>query len=481
MLRLRMVMIALAALLVPGCVEQEPDRPTVEDKRQIKENILSSAPEMKFKVNADLEGKVTYLGLDVDRDVIKPGEQFKLTHYWKVNKKIDGWRLFVHLNAPDKKGFINADHRPVGGRYPVTRWKPGEIVRDEHTVTLPGGFKESKIMVFAGLWKGKLRMKVTGPKDAENRILCATLTVGGAAPPAPPAPAKRLVAIQTTTPVKVDGKLDDEIWSKAASSGAFVNTMSGAKVELETQAKVAWDDKFLYVAFSSKDPDVWTTLTKRDDKLWTQEVVEVFIDANADKKDYVELQVNPRGTIFDSYLPAYRKNQNDWNSKLKAAVQIDGTLNKREDTDKGWTVEMAIPWADTKGRGTYEMELPPKPGAVWRVNFFRFDHPKGKPPAASAWSPPRVGDFHVLDKFGELVFGDAEGKAPAPAPAATPATPEKKAAGPTNMIDPKVVRMAIPPKTVHNLQAKRLTMPVRLAPRPRQPGAKPAGKPAPKK
>lgn len=154
MLRLRMVMIALAGLLVPGCVEQEPDRPTAEDKRLIKESILSTAPEMKFKVNADLEGKVTYLGLDVDRDLIKPGEQFKLTHYWKVNKKVEGWRLFVHLNADDKKGFINADHRPVGGRYPVTRWKPGEIIRDEHTVTLPAASRSPRSWSSPGSGRG---------------------------------------------------------------------------------------------------------------------------------------------------------------------------------------------------------------------------------------------------------------------------------------------------------------------------------------
>jgi hypothetical protein len=378
---------------------------------------------------------------------------------------VDGWRIFVHLNGPNKQGFINADHKPIGGRYPATRWKPGEIIRDEHGVTLPSGYKESKVMVFAGLWKGKLRMKVTGPKDAENRVLAATLPVGGARP-APPK--KRMVAYRADKPVKVDGKLDDAVWSKAASTGAFVNTMSGAAVELKSEAKVAWDDKFLYIAFTSEDPDVWTTLKKRDDKLWTQEVVEVFIDANADQKDYVELQVNPSGAIFDSYLPAYRKNQNDWNSKLEAAVKIDGTLNKREDKDKAWMVEMAIPWSDTKGRGTYELQLPPKPGDVWRVNFFRFDHPKGKPPAASAWSPPMVGDFHVLDKFGELAFGDAEGKVPE---AARP-EPEKKAetAAPANPAG-RVVRMALPEKTVRNRNV-RLSAPLQRVPRARKPAEK---------
>ncbi|MFH1132114.1 MAG: carbohydrate-binding family 9-like protein, partial [Pseudomonadota bacterium] len=206
--------------------------------------------------------------------------------------------------------------------------------------------------------------------------------------------------------------LDDAIWLKVASSGAFVNTMTGGTVDIRTDAKLAWDDKFLYVAFNSMDSDIWGTFKKRDDELWTQEAVEVFLDANSDGKDYVELQVSPAGVIFDSYLPSYRKNENDWNSKLQAKVSVDGTLNKRTDKDKGWTVEMAIPWSDVKGKGTYDLKLPPAVGDVWRINMFRVDSPSEKVSLAAAWSAPLVGDFHKLDRFGELVFGDENGKAP---------------------------------------------------------------------
>jgi hypothetical protein len=69
------------------------------------------------------------------------------------------------------------------------------------------------------------------------------------------------------------------------------------------------------------------------------------------------------------------------------------------------------------------LTLPPAPGNVWRINMFRMDLPQGKPQQASGWSPPMVGDFHALDKFGELVFGDEKGNVPPPAPpiAAAPA------------------------------------------------------------
>jgi len=264
--------------------------------------------------------------------------------------------------------------------------------------------------------------EVESPQDDENRVLAATLPVG--APAAPPPKPKRIIAPKTAKPVKIDGVLDEEVWGKAPSTGPFVDTLNGGPVPWKTEAKFAWDEKNLYVAFMCMDEDVWSSLKKRDDKLWTQEAVEVFVDANGDGKDYIELQVNPHGAIFDSFLPAYRKNQNDWNSKLTTAVKVEGTVDKRDDKDKGWNVEIAIPWADVRGRAK-EPELPPKAGAMMRANLFRMDQPKGKPQRAAAWSPPMVGDFHVLDKFGELAFGDEEGKIPAGSAAAAPVPPPK--------------------------------------------------------
>jgi hypothetical protein len=69
------------------------------------------------------------------------------------------------------------------------------------------------------------------------------------------------------------------------------------------------------------------------------------------------------------------------------------------------------------------LTLPPTPGNVWRINMFRMDVPQGKPQQASGWSPPLIGDFHALDRFGELVFGDAEGAVPPPAPPAEAKAP----------------------------------------------------------
>ena len=429
-----------------ACVEQDEEKPTADDLAVAKQNVLTTAPAPRFAVNADLDGKFVYLGLDVGSVPIEPGKDVTLTHYWKlVAAPGDGWRPFTHLEGPGKYGYINADHAPVKGKYPVAAWKVGDIVRDVHLIRLPATWTSPTVDVYVGMWRaGGGRMPVkSGPQDAEGRVRAASLPVTAAATKA--LPRKRYVARMVTKAPKIDGKLDDAAWAAAPSTGAFVNTLNGSPVVQQTEAKLLWDKKFLYVGIENADSDVWTTLDKRDDKLWTQEADELMIDADGDGKTYVELQFAPNGNVFDTYLPARRKYEDSldptrkpfsWNSKLVAKVHVDGTLNKREDQDKGWTTEVAIPLEDVKGMDDKSaLKLPPTPGEVWRINLYRMDVPSGKPQQAAAWAPPMIGDFHALDRFGELVFGDAQGNVPtapppgaAPAPAAPPQDNQKATA-----------------------------------------------------
>ncbi len=401
-------------LLAAGCVEQSPDVPSEDDIKAAKEHILAAPPaNIQYKVDADLEDKLTYLGLDVDTETVTPGKAFTLTHYWKVNKPVgDDWKLFIHLEAPEsKKSHLNADHVPINGKYPMHVWKAGEIIRDTHRVSVPATWPAKVVEIYVGAWKGPLRMKISrGPKDAESRILAVKLPIeGGKAPEKKNAVARKI----KNGAIRLDGKLDEKEWKDAPSTGAFVRTMDGQVGEQKTTAKLLWDDKNLYVAFECEDKDVWTTLDKHDDKLWTQEAVEMFIDADGDGKTYVELQANPKGATFDSYLAAYRKNENDFESNMKVGVKVDGTLDKRDDTDKGWVVEMAIPLEAARGKLKEMKNVPPKVGTEWRVNFFRLDMPSGRPQVGTAWSPPMVGDFHALERFGVLTFGDEKATGPA--------------------------------------------------------------------
>ena len=408
--------------LVAGCVEQGEDKLTKEDEEFVAKNILPTPPTPQYPVNADLDGKLVYLGMDVTPSQVEAGKDVKLTHYWKViTPPGEGWKVFTHISGTNKQNFANVDHTPVSGKYPAVKWKAGQIIRDQHSFRIPAAWNYDHLEVYAGLYKGPERLAVKSGANDNNRVFCGAIPMNVKAPP----PLKRYIVTKTTKPPKIDGKLDEAQWKAAPSTGPFVDTVTGKPAAIATEAKILWDNRNLYFAFENADTDVWSTLTKRDDKLWTQEADEIMIDADGNGQTYIELQVAPNGTIFDTYLPTVRKyedsinpkrKQFDWNSRVKAAVKVDGTLNKREDQDKSWTVELALPLADVNGLDKPGVKVPPAVGDVWRLNMYRMDAPKDKAQIAAGWSPPLVGDFHKLDRFGEVVFGNEKGEVPPPQP-----------------------------------------------------------------
>jgi hypothetical protein len=205
-----------------------------------------------------------------------------------------------------------------------------------------------------------------------------------------------------TIPIKVDGQLTERAWQETAGSGAFVNNRDGSPSKIPTEARVLYDDTYLYFGFRSVDKNIWATMKRRDEHLWLEEVVEVFLHANSKIPNYIELEINPLGTMLDIYLLDTRKplHYESWNSeKLRWAVHVDGTIDGKEG-DREWTCEIALPFEDV----ATATHLPPKPGDRWRMNLYRVEQ---KPDVAElAWSPTLQDDFHVLSRLGEILFTD---------------------------------------------------------------------------
>ncbi len=208
--------------------------------------------------------------------------------------------------------------------------------------------------------------------------------------------------LKTGSPIRIDGRLDDPAWKAAPVVGSFVNNVDGSPSSLRTEARILYDDRFLYFAFDLADTNVWSTFRGRDEHLWREEVVEVFLRADPQTRSYIELEVNPLGTLIDIYLVDVRKPlpYASWNSaRIDWAVQVDGTVDG-QDGDRGWTCELALPMEDV----VPAPNIPPKPGDRWRLNLYRVENKPEK--AGLAWSPTMKPDFHVPEMFGVIVFSD---------------------------------------------------------------------------
>ena len=220
--------------------------------------------------------------------------------------------------------------------------------------------------------------------------------------------------------------LDDPAWQSAPWSEEFVDILgdSAPPPTLRTRFRLLWDPTHLYVAAELEEPHVWATITERDAVIYRDNDFEVFLDPDGDGTNYYEIEINALGTVWDLLLVRpYRDGGpavTSWSiAGLRSVVDVDGTLNDPSDTDRGWTVEMAIPWNALVEHA--EEQRPPQDGEEWRVNFSRVqwdvdvihgEYRKVVDPSTNrprrehnwVWSPQGVVDMHLPERWGTVQF-----------------------------------------------------------------------------
>ncbi|MBX3253169.1 MAG: carbohydrate-binding family 9-like protein [Chitinophagaceae bacterium] len=248
---------------------------------------------------------------------------------------------------------------------------------------------------------------------------------------------RHYTAYQVKTGLNIDGKINEKAWRKAPWSEYYTD-IEGSKQPapaLKTRCKMLWDEKHLYIAAELEEPHIWGKLTKHDQIIYQDNDFEVFIDPDNDTHHYFELEFNALNTVFDLYLSKPYRNRGhlrmDWNAKgLRSAVYTEGTTNNALDTDKKWTIEIAIPF-DALTLEDYAAKKPAD-GDTWRINFSRVQwHTKVKdgdyvkktnpetgkslPENNWVWSPQGVINMHFPERWGYLQFsGRKAGKKPVP-------------------------------------------------------------------
>jgi Carbohydrate family 9 binding domain-like len=387
----------LAVLAATGCGERDAGT-----RARSAGVLLSAAVTPAHRLDIAFDDKVELVGFDLDRAQLAPDKPFEITWYWRVRAPLgEGVQLFTHL--ADAKGVtrLNLDaERSLREVYPEAKWRAGDLIRDKQSLRLPADWNSPLAAFYLGFYKGERRFEIKrGEHDAERRALGARIPVSAAAAPVP-----ELRATRVRGKIALDGKLDEADWKAAQDSGPLVQTFSGAAGEFKVHVRALYDIERVYIAFEVDDDFLKSTFQNTDDHLWEQDTVEVMFDPDGDGLNYFELQVSPRGVHFDTRYDSRRKPRPfghvDWDSQVKAGVSLRGTLDDTA-ADGGYTVELAVPYTAFAAGDT--PASPPQPGATWCVNFFVMDA-REQGQRAVGWSPPRVGDFHILERFGRLQF-----------------------------------------------------------------------------
>ena len=71
----------------------------------------------------------------------------------------------------------------------------------------------------------------------------------------------RYTCFRVSSPLVIDGKLDEPAWLNAPVSNSFVDIVSGRPAWFDTRVRLLWDDQYLYFGFTAEETDVWGTLT----------------------------------------------------------------------------------------------------------------------------------------------------------------------------------------------------------------------------
>lgn len=198
----------------------------------------------------------------------------------------------------------------------------------------------------------------------------------------------RIPATRTYQSPVIDGQLNDDCWKKAGISTNFASYSGNGLSKDQTTVYTTYDKEKLYIAFRCAEPHpekLTTTAGKRDDPVWEDDSVELFLDTGNDHESYFHLAVNSAGVQYDAERGTGRLGR-DWNGTWEVKTSAGADY---------WECEIAIPFSELKSGS-------PKTGTIWGFNAARNQHAANE---SSNWAGIS-GNAHQPSKFGELVFSE---------------------------------------------------------------------------
>lgn len=171
---------------------------------------------------------------------------------------------------------------------------------------------------------------------------------------------KTLTATRIDSPPKIDGVLDDAVWESLPAFGSFNPYEPGNEGNIDplyqSEVKMAYDDKAIYVAAYLKDPNpesIFRQFSQRDEIFVQADHFSIALNTYNDGINETHFFITSAGTIGDA-----RASQGDfdfgYNVVFEGRTSIYG---------QGWYAEFKIPYR--------ALRFPEVAVQDWGVNFYR--------------------------------------------------------------------------------------------------------------
>lgn len=229
----------------------------------------------------------------------------------------------------------------------LARTRPGLAASPSLRFALAATERDASGERAAATFEAMLR---TRPRDAWAE--CAASEVAllrGAMPSGQPV----FGCVRAAQPPRLDGQLDEELWQ--GSAGVKLTSRWQDDAEWPTQVRLAYDDRFLYVAATcARAPGIIYRAAQgqrpRDASLDQHDRVELCLDVDRDRATWFQWSIDARGWTSESCW-----GDRSWNPTWYVAQHAN---------EAGWSAEAAIAWADVSGAA-------PAAGTVWAMGLQR--------------------------------------------------------------------------------------------------------------
>lgn len=171
----------------------------------------------------------------------------------------------------------------------------------------------------------------------------------------PPIDSKSYVVRRATSPIRVDGILNEPAWETTARGDLPFEWLPGDNIPspVDTEFLITFSEDFLYIGFRCFDPDpsqIRAHLMDRDDTdiLIQDDHLSFMIDTFNDERRGFQFRVNPLGVQADANFSELEGYEDfSWD----AIWQSSGRIN-----EWGWAVEVAIPFNQLRFPGGEEVQ-----------------------------------------------------------------------------------------------------------------------------
>jgi hypothetical protein len=204
-------------------------------------------------------------------------------------------------------------------------------------------------MVFSTLCIGLLL-----PQAGQSLPDSTLIHTDGRVPPA-------ITAIRTQQPPRLDGVLDDDVWSRAVAVTGFRrdDPNDGQPAAERTEVRIVFDDRALYVGarlYDSQPDGISRRLNRRDTFEGFNDEFFVVFDTYHDHRTSFIFGVTPAGGRNDAIATGDSRNTLDdsWDPVWEARTTIDA---------QGWVAEMRIPFSQLRFSAGRDQ--------VWGILLFR--------------------------------------------------------------------------------------------------------------